>query len=173
MNSDSGLKIKSLMIKIAVWIPVLAMCFLIFGFSGQNGESSSGLSDKIADSILNLSDNLGIVQYKNAEESVRADMREGISAPIRKTAHMTEYAILSALVLLALLVDKVKLRLALILSWFITTAFATSDEIHQLFVDGRSGQFTDVCIDSAGALICLTLIFFLISFFTEKRKLNT
>lgn len=31
--------------------------------------------------------------------------------------------------------------------------YAATDEIHQLFVAGRSGRFSDVCIDSAGALL--------------------
>ena len=33
-----------------------------------------------------------------------------------------------------------------------TAVYAATDEIHQLFVAGRSGRFSDVCIDSAGAL---------------------
>ena len=31
--------------------------------------------------------------------------------------------------------------------------YAISDEIHQIFVPGRSGQFSDVLLDSAGAVI--------------------
>jgi len=37
--------------------------------------------------------------------------------------------------------------------------YACSDEIHQLFVPGRSGKFTDVLIDSAGALLAVLLCF--------------
>ena len=36
------------------------------------------------------------------------------------------------------------------------SAYAATDEFHQLFVPGRSGQMTDVMIDSVGCLIgCL------------------
>ena len=31
--------------------------------------------------------------------------------------------------------------------------YAASDEIHQLYVPGRAGQFRDVLIDSAGVLL--------------------
>ena len=31
--------------------------------------------------------------------------------------------------------------------------YASTDEIHQLFVGGRSGRFTDVLIDTAGGFI--------------------
>ena len=38
------------------------------------------------------------------------------------------------------------------LPWLIAALYAASDEIHQLFVPGRSGQLSDVILDSAGAL---------------------
>ena len=41
--------------------------------------------------------------------------------------------------------------------------YACSDEIHQLFVPGRSGMFTDVLIDTGGAvtgmLVSMLLMF--------------
>lgn len=38
-------------------------------------------------------------------------------------------------------------------AWLIATAYAATDEVHQLFVPGRGGQVTDVLLDSAGALL--------------------
>ena len=35
--------------------------------------------------------------------------------------------------------------------------YACSDEFHQFFIAGRSAQFTDVMIDTCGALIGQTL----------------
>ena len=32
------------------------------------------------------------------------------------------------------------------------TAYACSDEVHQLSIEGRSGQWTDVLVDSLGVL---------------------
>ena len=34
----------------------------------------------------------------------------------------------------------------------IATAYAATDELHQVFVPGRSAEFTDVLLDSLGAL---------------------
>ena len=54
------------------------------------------------------------------------------------------------------------LQLRLLLAWLIAAAYAATDEVHQLFVDGRSGSFVDVCIDSAGAflgVLCLAIFF--------------
>ena len=39
-----------------------------------------------------------------------------------------------------------------------TFLYACSDEMHQLFIGGRAGQFTDVLIDTCGG--CLTIIFY-------------
>ena len=55
--------------------------------------------------------------------------------------------------------------------WGIATAYAVTDEFHQLFVPGRSGQMTDVMIDSGGALVGL-LALHVIRMFIENRKLQ-
>lgn len=80
---------------------------------------------------------------------------------VRKTAHFTEYAILGVLFYFfyrQILPQKNGLRLFVlaILSSFL---YACTDEIHQLFVPGRSGQFTDVLVDTLGAFCgCLLLL---------------
>ena len=70
---------------------------------------------------------------------------------IRKTAHFTEYAIMGAFMAQALdpqhrLDDRsfVAISLAMVL-------VPSIDETIQLFVDGRSGQVTDVLLDCCGA----------------------
>ena len=40
-----------------------------------------------------------------------------------------------------------------LMAWILGTAFAVSDEFHQLFVEGRSGEVLDVLIDSGGVLV--------------------
>ena len=37
-------------------------------------------------------------------------------------------------------------------AWLIGAAYAVTDEIHQIFVPGRSGQVKDVLLDAAGVL---------------------
>ena len=78
--------------KILIWIPAIIMAMLIFGFSKQDGEESTGLSYKAADIILTVCDKAGIVDYN---DNNRDSMIESVQFPIRKAAHMTEYAVLS------------------------------------------------------------------------------
>jgi VanZ family protein len=64
---------------------------------------------------------------------------------LRKLAHLTEYAILGAL-----------LARAVVSSWLavlLGALYATSDEAHQHFVRGRHAAWYDVVIDSIGVTI--------------------
>ena len=51
----------------------------------------------------------------------------------------------------------------------IVAAYGLVDEIHQYFVPGRSCQFTDILIDSSGAL-CGVLFLFVIVWLYNRRK---
>ena len=63
---------------------------------------------------------------------------------LRKLAHLTEYAILGAVLLRATRRPGLALGLAAL--------YAGSDEIHQHFVEGRHAAPLDVLIDTVGAL---------------------
>jgi VanZ family protein len=75
----------------------------------------------------------------------------------RKLAHFCEYALLLGLWWRALL-TKVSHRRALALAFAIAVLYAVTDEIHQTFVNGRSGNPLDVAIDITGALAAAWLI---------------
>ena len=64
---------------------------------------------------------------------------------LRKGAHMTEYAILGALLLRALGRELPALVAGI--------AYAASDEVHQHFVRGRHAAFLDLLIDAVGVTI--------------------
>ena len=64
---------------------------------------------------------------------------------LRKGAHMTEYAILGALLLRALGRELPALAVGI--------AYAITDEIHQHFVSGRHASPIDVLIDGVGVAI--------------------
>src|SRR5699024_9669514 len=67
---------------------------------------------------------------------------------IRKSAHFTAYLLLGMLVLHAL---RKPSRKGCTVAFLISLLYAISDEFHQLFVPGRSGEIRDVVIDSMGA----------------------
>lgn len=63
---------------------------------------------------------------------------------LRKLAHVTEYAILGGLLLRAVRLPGLAVALAVL--------YAVTDEVHQTFVEGRTGAPLDVVIDAVGAL---------------------
>lgn len=84
-----------------------------------------------------------------------------IDHPVRKTAHATEYAILGMLLFGAAYQTREQRRRTAVLSWGIGTFYAATDEIHQIFVPGRSGQITDVMIDSSGVAVGVLILLLL------------
>jgi|SRR5882724_11074680 len=78
---------------------------------------------------------------------------------IRKTAHLTEYGILSALSFRALRGERLRWSPrwaagALLLS----LALASIDEFHQTFVPSRTGTWQDVVLDTVGAAVAQVVI---------------
>src|SRR5260221_5672845 len=66
---------------------------------------------------------------------------------LRKGAHVTEYAILGALLVRALARE--------VPAFVLGVLYATSDEVHQHFVRGRHAAPLDVAIDSFGLVLGL------------------
>jgi VanZ family protein len=79
----------------------------------------------------------------------------------RKGAHIVEYSILTFLFLriFSTYLPKNKVRTAWI-SAFCALIYAVSDEVHQLFVFGRTGKVTDVLIDSIGIGLMIGLFLY-------------
>lgn len=123
--------------KISIILVILWMIF-IFVMSSFDATSSSNQSNFIVDiitSIINIKD-IGL-----------------LSLIIRKLAHFIEYFILGILVINFITRYDKKIIIAILLC----IIYATSDEIHQIFVPGRSCQIIDIMIDSLGSIMGIYL----------------
>ena len=70
---------------------------------------------------------------------------------VRKCAHLTEYFILSLLLLRGIRAGRHGMRLAwAVLAIVLVAGYASLDEFHQRFVPGRTPKVTDVLIDTTG-----------------------
>lgn len=130
---------------------VLAVCWMIviFTFSARNAEQSTGDST----SIGILFGQMFVPGFDEMDEKEQMAFAGMIDHPIRKTAHATEYAVLGFLIA-GSYDDRTKKRLRLILVPLLAGAlYAVSDEIHQMFVPGRSCQISDMLLDSCGVLV--------------------
>ena len=83
--------------------------------------------------------------------------------PVRKIAHFSIYFILGTASFFTFKLFEVKY--AGITSLFACFLYACSDELHQLFVDGRGCSFFDVLIDTMGSSVAISLLLFLSGIF--------
>lgn len=124
---------KNKVLSITFWV-LTAICMgVIFYFSSRTADESSSQSSWILTVITRLFGDNGFTDFI-----------------IRKSAHFLEFTGLCVLFNFSFLFTMGK---KLILpSIAFTSIYAITDEVHQIFVEGRSCQFSDWCIDSAGAI---------------------
>lgn len=91
---------------------------------------------------------------------------------VRKGAHFGAYFILGILTLNGLRQVGGKGAKAAALALCLCFLYAITDEIHQLFIPGRSGQITDVLIDTAGAAAGIGIFSFVLHLFRKKREIE-
>ena len=124
------------------WLLLATAYVFIFLMSSAPGNVSDGFSLPLARLFLR-------------DSAHRFDL---VHKLIRKCAHIFEFALLFVLwtVFLRALCreDTVK---TLHCAALFTLASAAGDEVHQIFVPGRSGQATDVCVDMVGVILLLLL----------------
>ena len=121
---------------------------VIFLFSSQPADESTQTSLRVERMICSVT--VPGYVWKTPEEQTALAQR--IEFPVRKGAHMTEYAILAVL-FLGIVSGKELTRRELVRAVLLVAVYAATDEFHQRFVPGRSGQLRDVLIDSCGGAI--------------------
>ena len=138
-----------LLVALKRWGPPVLWMFLIFKGSADSGSVAH--TSLIIEPICKwLWPNITFAQLEMAHLIAR------------KGAHMLEFALLALLLLRALSQDRGDARKWISSAWVLATAYAASDEFHQIFVPGRNGCVTDVLIDSAGAALGLFACYLLL-----------
>ena len=141
---------------------------IIFLFSAKPAVSSAESSRTIANAVLNIAENfMDPAQWQEDRDNVL----DTVDHIVRKTAHFMEYAILASAIELHYWITKRKGIRFILLSILFSFLYAATDEFHQLFVPGRSGEFKDVMIDTVGAAAGAFLFHFLLILIEHiKRK---
>lgn len=150
-----------------VWFALAAAWMIvIFCFSNQKADSSSEISGTLAYQVV---EGIDLAAGMAWGEDTRLLYAKAIEHPLRKAAHMTEYAVLACIFLgnFSCYPQTRKRRYA----WAQVSAalYAVTDEFHQLFINGRSGEMKDVAIDSAGAFLGLLLAWAVLFVYNKAR----
>ncbi|MGB4438210.1 MAG: VanZ family protein [Sedimentibacter sp.] len=136
------------------WIPAVIWMIVIFTLSAQPAVSSNNLSKSVTKIIVEI---IGKIVPLQVEMSTVNDLVSQFNHFVRKFAHFFAYMILELLIVNALVKSGIKGSKVFMFSITICFIYASSDEIHQLFVPGRGCQFKDVMIDIVGALAGILL----------------
>ena len=137
--------------KVILTILTILWMGLIFVLSSDNAAQSKKKSDNIIDKTV-----YKVCQVLSKDCS-KKEVRNKYHYIIRKLAHFTEYFILGVLVILTVREYGIK---NVFVPLIICILYACSDEVHQLFVKGRSGSFVDVFIDSCGSTTSILLLYY-------------
>lgn len=138
--------------KMFFWATVVFWMVIIFLFSHQSAGTSSGLSLGITERVAVLAGK--VIPFSELD-------LEDLHHYIRKTAHFLVYMLLGVLSYNAVRISKIPGYPRIVFALLICVLFAISDEMHQLFVPGRSGEVRDIFIDSIGAGVGIAI--FLVS----------
>lgn len=120
----------------------LIIMIIIFLFSHQPAASSTSVSSN----VHNCLDNVGFLQQLF------------LIFPIRKCAHFFIYFLLGISTFFTIRALKLKTYLSIPFC----VLYACTDEFHQTFVYGRSGELRDVLIDSTGSFVGILTMYFMI-----------
>ncbi len=143
------------------WMLVVGWMGVIFYLSHQPASESSALSNGVVQTVITFFETIFYMSL--ADNDV-------LHYIVRKAAHLFAYFILSLLVLRACRMNFRPIWGSIRVTLVVCILYAMSDEIHQLFIVGRSGQVTDVLIDALGACLGIGCYFFTARLYTRIGK---
>lgn len=153
---------------IVSFVLLFILMIVMFFFSGQNGEQSSGVSHKVTEAVCNAA----FEDFSTAPQETREFVISGLNYYIRKLAHFTIYALMGACAYNGLLKLSLRLRLKVLAAAGICFAYAVFDEIHQFFVPERAFMVTDMLIDLCGALVGMGILRIIILIANYIKDIN-
>lgn len=146
----------------------------IFIMSSQTATVSTESSGRIIRTIAKII----VENFEKKPIEYQMNYISSLQFFVRKAAHFLLYFSLGTSVCGCALTfeNKTKFFNSMV-SFIVSFLYAVSDEIHQIFVSGRSGQVSDVLLDTAGiifGMLFINLAFFVVwklySKFSVRRK---
>lgn len=155
---------KKKCLKVSKLFFVIIWMIIVFLFSNQSGEKSTETSMGFTGRIITA-----FVSKMNLNLEDRIRLIKEIEPIARKMAHYTLYTLGGILIINFVdtyyINKKRKIKISIIIGFL----YATTDEIHQYFIEGRSASAFDVGIDTVG-IITGIIIFKVLCAISIKNK---
>lgn len=142
------------------WTIFLFWLALIFFLSHQSGEESLNLSGHFTSMIESIFSAPWLSNFVI-----------DITYLVRKSAHFWIYFFLGIFTI-SLFSEYFSNGKLILFSLLFCILYASSDEIHQLFIPARSGKIWDVLLDSGGSFLGIFISSIFLKFFKKKRQEN-
>ena len=150
--------------KIIKLILIIFWMGLIFSFSSDSGEVSTKKSDGF---IIRM---VETILRKDLSDEEKEKWTNYLVVPVRKGAHLSVYLILGILIISFISEFRSIDYKVILLAIFLSLLYACSDEIHQLLVPGRSGQISDIVLDTIGSGIGILIFTFIKRKWTKNEQ---
>lgn len=139
-------------VRAATTVLTLAVMALIYCFSMEGAETSDRTSGWFSMPVIRLLH----PDYDRLPAETRQEIWDRVQHAVRKAAHLTEYTVLGFMMRLCLeswFGHRLRRRgLPTLITAALGCGYAVTDELHQLRIEGRFGQWTDVLVDGCGVI---------------------
>lgn len=159
-------EMKKILLRVALIVAIVLWMVTIFSFSAETADASSATSRGVIKTFVKFL----YSDFESLSAEQQFELVSGWQGFVRETAHLAEYAILGFLVsgFMATLEVKRAVQFSVPPLWCL--AYAVTDEVHQLFVDGRAFQLLDLLIDCSGGILGTAALFILILLVSKVRE---
>lgn len=163
--------IINIVFRIIFTLLLIFTCITIFDFSKQNGTSSGNLSRKVMENIARI--------FTNNDEQIATIVLKG-EPILRKIAHFYIYTSLGiwAMCMMQTYFKKetknydTVMKKRMFISILIGFIYASTDEIHQIFIPNRSAEVRDVFLDTLGVANGVLLIAICVYIFKYYKNIT-
>ena len=146
-------------IKYVKCIIAIICCIIIFSFSAVPATASTKQSKGLTYNVIKL------LNGNKLSEKELTKLTKKVNPVIRKIAHFSIYMILAIFTYMFIeelniksKSEKERLRKNIIYTCIFCIIYAIFDEIHQIYVPGRTGKAIDVIIDTLGSCMGITVL---------------
>lgn len=158
-------------IKYVKCIIAIICCIIIFSFSAVPATASTKQSKGLTYNVIKL------LNGNKLTEKELVKLTKRVNPVIRKIAHFSIYMILAIFTYMFIeelniksKSEKERLRKNILYTCIFCLIYAIFDEIHQIYVPGRTGKVIDVIIDTLGACMGITIILIRNKFNYKKKN---
>lgn len=146
-------------IKYVKCIIAIICCIIIFSFSALPATASTKQSKGLTYNVIKL------LNGNKLSERDLEKLTKKINPVIRKIAHFSIYMILAIFTYMFIeelniksKSEKERLRKNILYTCIFCIIYAIFDEIHQIYVPGRTGKVIDVVIDTLGSCMGIAIL---------------